>query len=104
MHRQNDSWIGSCLDANGCLTLKQIVGSFTAPITEEHAWAIVYEVVKTLDLLLNNPSIFSNQKLVSATALEHVHLHQDGLVHEATFIQQTHLSHDRIPITSENKV
>ena len=64
MHRsssnhQNDIWKGSSLGKDCCLTLKQVVSSFSAPITEEHAWAVVYEMVKTLDLCLSNPSIFA---------------------------------------------
>ena len=58
-NRQNNIWKGSSLDGNGCLTLKQVVSSFSAPITEEHAWAVVYEMVKTLDVCLSNPSIFA---------------------------------------------
>ena len=97
-------WKGSILDSNKCLTLKQVVSSFSAPITEEHAWAVVYEMVKTLDLCLSNPGIFS--RLFLATSLDHVLLHQDGHVHETTYLQEpdTVFSHDRIPIASENKV
>ena len=104
MNRSNESsWAGSCLNSNNCLTLKQIVASFSAPITEEHAWAIVYETVKTLDICLGNPAIYS--KLYSASNLDHVLVHQDGLVHQTTFIQESAVfSHDRVPITSENKV
>ena len=69
-------WKGSILDSNKCLTLKQVVSSFSAPITEEHAWAVVYEMVKTLDVCLSNPGIFS--RLFLATSLDHVLLHQDG--------------------------
>jgi len=108
MHRsssnhQNDIWKGSSLGKDCCLTLKQVVSSFSAPITEEHAWAVVYEMVKTLDLCLSNPSIFA--RLFSATSLDHVLLHQDGHIHETTYLQEPDsvFSHDRIPIVSENK-
>ena len=98
-------WPGSQLDpTNGCLTLKQVVRSFSAPITEEHAWAVVYETVKTLDLCLGNPAIFS--RLFGASNLEHILIHQDGHVHEKTFLHEPDsvFSHDRQPIISENKV
>ena len=97
-------WKGSILDRNKCLTLKQVVSSFSAPITEEHAWAVVYEMVKTLDVCLSNPGILS--RLFLATSLDHVLLHQEGYVHERTYLQEpdTVFSHDRIPIVSENKV
>ena len=108
MHRSQKSddtiWKGTVLDTNGCLTLKQVVSSFSAPITEEHAWAVVYEMVKTLDVCLGNPSIFS--RLFLATSLDHVLLHQDGHVHEKTYLQEPDsvFCHDRVPIISENKV
>ena len=38
--RPPDNWTPSSLNDSNCLSLKQIVGSFSAPITEEHAWAI----------------------------------------------------------------
>ena len=39
------SWRGCSLDDNKCLTLQQILRSFTAPISEEHAWAVIYQVL-----------------------------------------------------------
>jgi len=104
MQRPNEMWIASSLDSNNCLTLKQVVGSFSAPITEEHAWAIVYETCKTLDLCLANPAIF--HKLFIADKLEHVYIHDDGLISDRTFIQEPDSvhSHDRSPLVSENKV
>ena len=97
-------WESVSLNEDSCLNLEQIVQVFSAPITEEHAWAVVYEMVKTLDVCLSNPGIFS--RLFLATSLDHVLLHQDGHVHETTYLQEpdTVFSHDRIPIASENKV
>ena len=45
-------------------------------------------------------------RLFSATSLDHVLLHQDGHIHETTYLQEPDsvFSHDRIPIVSENKV
>eukprot|EP00093_Oithona_nana_P001430 01430.XXX_3188_210_1 [CDS] Oithona nana genome sequencing. len=101
-------WVASTLDSKQCLTLKQVVGSFSAPITEEHAWSVVYEMTKTLDLCLDNPGIY--HKLYLANRLEHVYIHEEGLVNDQTFIQEPEsgmnyfvVFHDRTPITSENK-
>ena len=49
---------------------------------------------------------FFNSRLFSATSLDHVLLHQDGHIHETTYLQEPDsvFSHDRIPIVSENKV
>lgn len=87
MHRPRQDkvhWTSSCLDSSGCLTLRQIVGSFSAPITEEHAWAVIYEAVRTLDICLSNPSMAS--KLNIASSLTHVRLHESGYAHDSTFI------------------
>ena len=84
--QQNEMWVASTLDSNQCLTLKQVVGSFSAPITEEHAWSVVYEMTKTLDLCLANPAIY--HKLYLANRLEHVYIHEEGLVSDQTFIQE----------------
>ena len=84
--QQNEMWVASTLDSKQCLTLKQVVGSFSAPITEEHAWSVVYEMTKTLDLCLDNPGIY--HKLYLANRLEHVYIHEEGLVNDQTFIQE----------------
>ena len=34
------------------LSLEVIIGKFSSPLTEEHAWAIVYEALKCLENLL----------------------------------------------------
>ena len=40
----HSSWQGVNLDDNGCLSLDKILRVFSAPITEEHAWAILHQV------------------------------------------------------------
>ena len=35
----------TALDPRGCLTLHHILRAFTAPITEEHAWAVIHQVI-----------------------------------------------------------
>ena len=58
-------------------------------------------------VLNTNPYLgFLNSRLFSATSLDHVLLHQDGHIHETTYLQEPDsvFSHDRIPIVSENKV
>jgi len=102
--RHPDNWTASSLNDSNCLSLKQIVGSFSAPITEEHAWAVVYELVKTLDLCLSNPTFADRMFIVNS--LNHVMIHLDGNVHEDTFIldqNKVRFRHDRTALTSENK-
>ena len=41
----NSSWQQAVvLDDKGCLSLDKILQVFSAPITEVHAWAILYQV------------------------------------------------------------
>ena len=82
--RPQDNWTASHLNQLNCLTLRQIVGSFSAPITEEHAWAVVYETAKTLGLCLDNPSVA--QRLFVVNSMDAILIHADGHVHEDTFI------------------
>ena len=37
-------WRGCQLDSQECLSLDQILHSFSAPISEEHAWAVIHQV------------------------------------------------------------
>ena len=59
--QRNFDSISPCLKLNedACLNLDVIIGSFSAPITEEHAWAIVFEAVKCLENLVKNPNFSS---------------------------------------------
>ena len=59
--QRNFDSISPCLRLNddACLNLDVIIGSFSAPITEEHAWAIVFEAVKCLENLVKNPNFSS---------------------------------------------
>ena len=45
-------WRGCQLDSQECLSLDQILHSFSAPISEEHAWAVIHQVSLSLSLLL----------------------------------------------------
>ena len=59
--QRNFDSISPCLKLNedACLNLDVIIGSFSAPITEEHAWAIVFEAVKCLENLVKNQNFSS---------------------------------------------
>lgn len=72
------------LDAQGCLSLGNILESFSAAINEEHAWAICFLFAKTGQSVLSDPECKKACHLVSKT--EHVKLHKDGDVHEETFL------------------
>ena len=42
------AWHSVALDKNSCLNLQQILEVFSAPISEEQAWAVLYQVFSTL--------------------------------------------------------
>ena len=55
---------------------------FSAPITEEHAWAIVFECVKCLHSMVESKP----RKVFIVTNTKQILLHQEGRVHESTFL------------------
>lgn len=73
---------GCALDPRGCINLESILSAFSAPISEEQAWALCYTFVQCyFDLRDEDKS-----KVVLSTSLKHVILHKDGYVHQDTFI------------------
>ena len=81
------------LNSNSCLSLKRITESFSGPIKEEHAWAIIYECCKCLEKLLVPPGPLvpviqgrNNGKVYLVTCLSQLFLHRDGRIHESTFL------------------
>ena len=55
---------------------------FSAPITEEHAWAIVFECVKCLHSMVESKP----RKVFIVNNTKQILLHQEGRVHESTFL------------------
>jgi len=68
------------LDQQDCLTLAQILRSFSAPITEEHAWAVIHQAVTTLGELEG-----LEDQLYLMTEADQLLVTKDGLVHPSTF-------------------
>ena len=78
----DSSWVPCKFNADGCLTLEEITSSFSAPITEEHAWAIVFECVKSLNGLVESKP----RRVFVVTNTKQILLHREGRVHESTFL------------------
>ena len=80
--KYNDtSWTPCQLTQEGCLSLAKITHDFSAPITEEHAWAVVFECVKCLSSVMEGkPRVFV------VTNTQQILLHREGRVHESTFL------------------
>lgn len=70
------------LDSDLCVSLKNILVSFNTPISEEHAWALVYQFAKCFCSELSDKD--NQSKLV--TKPKDVFLHRDGYVHPKTFL------------------
>ena len=84
------SWTPSKLSQEGYLSLAKITNGFSAPITEEHAWAVVFECLKCLKSVMESkPS-----RVFIVTSTRHILLHREGRVHESTFLSDQNEDHD----------
>ncbi|XP_042893935.1 protein spire-like isoform X2 [Penaeus japonicus] len=91
---------GCALDPRGCINLESILSAFSAPISEEQAWALCYTFVQCyFDLRDEDKS-----KVVLSTSLKHVILHKDGYVHQDTFIPTDSQGRSRVRASSEGKL
>ena len=87
------------------LSLERITDSFSAPITEEHAFAVIYECMKSLAGVLSAAATTSDtfsgrqkKKKAAAPALAvvagtaDIMLRKDGTVHGSTFVEEASAS------------
>ena len=81
---------------NHYLSLEQIIGGFNAPISEQHAWAVIYESLRTLDALLKDFStVLRCDEDVSCYLRQvskcgDIFVEQSGKISDETFIGQEH--------------
>ena len=93
------------LDEYGCLSLAEIIECFNAPISEEHAWALIYQCVKALDSSIrddhicqpesngtpyqprpdNSPAHVPRHKLLSVLKTDQILIQEDGIIHHKTW-------------------
>ena len=67
---RDTGWRGARLDPADCLSLDQILHSFSAPISEEHAWAVIHQVRVVDEKMLGKLHTFwfpSKTKILSPT-------------------------------------
>ena len=82
-----DNILPLSLNSNSCVSLEQITESFSGPVKEEHAWAVIYECCKCLQKLYGFPDDQeAGRKVYLVTGLEQVFIHRDGRVHESSFL------------------
>ena len=96
------------LDEYGCLSLAEIIKCHNAPISEEHAWALIYQCLRALDNcirdnLIRQPSnieLAINQsqsnddrplvdvqqhQILSVLTNEEILIQEDGIIHHNTW-------------------
>ena len=78
-------------ESKQCLNLDIIMSKFSSPLTEEHAWAIIFECLKLLATLAK-----VSHKIHLVRSTRDVFLDVDGKVNEATFL-------DRVVINPDGK-
>lgn len=72
------------LDSRNCLTLEQILQAFMAPISEQHAWAVVHQATKCLASVLEQADMDAAKFMVMKS--RDIIIHKDGFVHKDTFL------------------
>eukprot|EP00092_Neocalanus_flemingeri_P000861 GFUD01000918.1.p1 GENE.GFUD01000918.1~~GFUD01000918.1.p1 ORF type:complete len:612 (+),score=113.89 GFUD01000918.1:56-1891(+) len=78
------------LDSSHCLSLKQVVQSFCAPIKEEHAWAVLHQGVLALLQVSDQPCYLVRD-------LEDILISNEGYLHARTFTRD---DLDRLPMSN----
>jgi len=91
------------VDSNGCVTLQDILISFNAPITEQHAWALCHQCAKCF----KNAIETDRERCCIVSKLEHVLIHREGQVHSNTIFAgggSSDTDSPRKPMSSEHKL
>ncbi|KAJ8894749.1 hypothetical protein PR048_000056 [Dryococelus australis] len=85
------------LDADGCVSLWDMLVAFNSPITEQHAWALVHQCARCLQGAVRE----DRRSCLLVKELGHVLMHKDGHVHLNTVFggrartgTHTHTPHD----------
>merc|ERR1711915_969379 len=92
---KSGNWYSAQLDTRNCLNLGQILRVFSAPITEEHAWAVTFQCLSCLMKRLQNEDAIC----YSVETANDIFIHTSGSIHEDTF---SHKQQERKVITAEN--
>ena len=68
-----------------------MIRTFNWPISEEQAWAVIHQTVRTLKALLDADTT-QNRNLVLVTSSSHILLNQDGSIAHETFYSESRKS------------
>lgn len=95
--------IYDCSRPESCISLKTILSSFNAPLSEEQAWALIYQSVKLYkDVFQRQGTTYSNADVPDN--LEDVSVHNDGTVHIVFRQQNGEHNDDSTTIASHKKI
>jgi len=102
------------LDEYDCLSLAKIIESFNAPISEDHAWALIYQCMKALDTCIRDNLIRQPQNAGSSSQLgsnenpqqqhtilsvvspDEISIQRDGIIHHKTWCNCSNHSSNRV--------
>lgn len=81
-----------CSDKKNCMTVEDILKAFNAPLSEDHAWALIYQFVNMyknfihIEFIDKNTKTKKDKRSIShrikvPKAMEHLSIHKDGSVH-----------------------
>ena len=109
------------LDEYGCLSLAEILECFNAPISEEHAWALIYQCLRALDNCIRDnlirlpggpaypsaenhvPVDLQQHKILSVLSTNDILIQEDGIIHHLTWCSCKNHSSNRPRMNEKNK-
>ena len=109
------------LDEYGCISLAEIIECFNAPISEEHAWALIYQCLRALDSSIKDNLICQPEntgmqyqsicdsvqvhvprhQFLSVLTTDQILIQEDGIIHHKTWCNCNNHSCNR-PRSREN--
>ncbi|XP_065355766.1 protein spire [Calliphora vicina] len=73
--------ICACNNPMGCVSVKNILESFKAPLSEEQAWALIYQSISLYRRIAAAGKRHIFNELEIPDAVDNLSLHQDGSIH-----------------------
>lgn len=82
------TFLCACNNPENCCSLKIILKSFNAPISEEQAWALIYQIFRLYRDAYIRPD-FKLRSLRTPNELDDINVHSDGSVHLGCDLKDT---------------
>lgn len=68
-------------DSENCIQLEEILKTFNSPISEDQAWALIYQSIRMYVNLIEKADEISLKELRVPVNTKNIKIHKDGLVH-----------------------